>query len=56
MSAIGHDVRTHKAKTRYIVSIQHGPTDTVLAKRLSDSGANGLRADIQRVLQGQTLS
>lgn len=55
IGAIGHDVRLAKTKTRYIVTVQHGPTETVLAKRLDENGANGLVADIQRVIDGQSL-
>lgn len=53
--AIGHDARLARAKTRYLITVQHGPADTMIAKRLNESGANGLRADIQRVLGGQSL-
>ena len=55
LDAIGSDRRLKAQRTRYILSVQHGPGATTLAKGLSDNGVNGLRADVQRVLQGQSL-
>lgn len=55
LDAIGHERKTKASATCYFVTVQHGPTETVLAKKLSENGATGLRADIDRVLRGQSL-
>ena len=53
--AIGHERRVKRSKIRFFVIVQHGPNETTVAKRLSESGAVGLKADIERVLHGQSL-